>query len=115
MKQFFAKLIFRCIAQIGFAYQNLPSLLYWSKCALGIPVSRVLKTTSFSGNVALLASFQKKQSLSFELMLNELRSKNFNILLFNINPIIFVFLLYFFSDKIKKVKLKLSLKWVVLI
>lgn len=74
-------LILKCVAQIGFVYQNLPCLWYWTKIALGRPVAKTLKSTDFSGKVAILAAFQKKPSLSFDLMLKELRSRGFNILL----------------------------------
>lgn len=81
MMKVLKSLILKCVAQIGFAYQNLPSFWYWSKIALGLPVARTLKSTDYCGKVAILAAFQKKPSISFELMLKELRSKGFKILM----------------------------------
>lgn len=69
------------VAQVGFAYQNLPTLRYWAKIAIGKDVSRTIKTTDFRGNVALIAAFQKKPSISFDAMLNDLRTRGFSILL----------------------------------
>lgn len=69
------------VAQFGFAYQNLPSFRYWAKLAIGRDVYRVVKTLDFRANVALVAAYQKKPSISFDAMLTELRSRGFCILL----------------------------------
>lgn len=69
------------VAQFGFAYQNLPSFRYWAKLAIGRDVYRVVKTSDLCGNVALVAAFQKKPSVSFDAMLNDLRTRGFCILL----------------------------------
>lgn len=69
------------IAQVGFAYQNLPTFTYWSKITVGKSVSRTIKTAPFQGQVALVAAFQKKPSISFDIMLKDLRSRGMSILL----------------------------------
>lgn len=75
------RLISRTVAQFGFAYQNLPTFRYWTKIAIGREVSRVVKTSVFQGNVALVAAFQNKPSISFDIMLKDLRSRGMSILL----------------------------------
>lgn len=69
------------VAQIFFIYQNFTTLRYWAKIVFGKNVIRTLKTTSFQGNVALFAAFQKKPSISFEATLKDLRLRGFSILL----------------------------------
>jgi hypothetical protein len=81
MTRIIKSILILCVAQIAFAYQNIPCLWYWLKIACGFPVQKVLKKINPSQKVAIVAAFQKKQSISFELMLTELRSKGFEILL----------------------------------
>ena len=69
------------LVQIISFYQNIPSIWYNLKIILNIPVKKIIKTSSVSGNVALVASFQKNASAPFNAMLKELRDRGFKILL----------------------------------
>jgi hypothetical protein len=75
------KIIIFFPVQIIIFYQNIPSIWYNLKIILNIPVEKIVKTSSVSGKVALVASFQKNASASFDAMLKELRARGFKILL----------------------------------
>ena len=75
------KIIIFFIVKIFSFYQNIPSVMYNLKILLNIPVEKIIKTSPVSGKVALVASFQKEASVLFDVLLKELRSRGFKILL----------------------------------